>query len=233
MSAGGHPSPILPCEQHLLGDLLHSLSQPLTSLRCSLELSIQDGTEKQQQGVFAALQQTESVIELVQLMREYLDPEPPSRNCQASLARAVHSLAEDLSSIAAVRSIRLRVAGTCMATLPIAEPQLQRALQYLILPMIAGAASESEVVLVLKEGPDGAELCARNNHQLCREVGTADPRPKRDSARDTISRVRLAIGVRTLETAGATLYFEEDASGFVLRILEVSGSLEGFKPRRS
>jgi len=219
MSASAPSGPTLPRDQHLLGDLLHSLSQPLTSLWCSLELSFEDGTEKRQPAVSAALQQAETVIGLVQLMREYLDPEPLSRNCTAGLAPALQSVAEDLSSIAAVRGVCLRVAGTCAATLPVAQPQLRRALEYLILPLIARVPTESEIALDLREGPGGTELRAQNNHIFStHEAGPANPRPKRDSAQETISRVRLAIGVRTLETAGATLSFEDDSPGFVLRI---------------
>ena len=219
MSASASSGPTLPRDQQLLGDLLHSLSQPLTSLRCSLELSVEEGTEKQQHAVSAALHQTETVIEMIRLMREYLDPEPQARNCAAGLAPALQSVAEDLSSIAAVRGVRLRVAGTCAATLPIAEPQLRRALEYLILPLIACVPTESEIALDLREGPSGTELRAQSNHSFfTREADTGNPRPKRGSAQQTVSRVRLAIGVRTLETAGATLSFEDDSPGFVLWI---------------
>lgn len=219
MSASAPSCTTLPCDQHLLGDLLHSLSQPLTSLRCSLELSVEDRTEKQQPAVSAALQQAETVIGLVQLMREYLDPEPLARNCAAGLAPALQSVAEDLSSIAAVRGVRLRVAGTCAATLPISEPQLRQALQYLILPLAACVPREREIALDLREGPSGTELRAQSNHPFCaRKADTANPRPKRGCAQETVNRVRLAIGVRTLETAGATLSFEDGSPGFVLRI---------------
>ena len=219
MSASPPSCPTLPRDQQLLGDLLHSLSQPLTSLRCSLELSVEDGAEKQQHAVSAALHQTETVIEMIRLMREYLDPEPPAPNCRAELAPVLRNLAADLSSIAAVRDIRLRMAGTSVATLPIAESQLRRALQYLILPIIACVPAKSEIVLVQREGPSGSELRAQSNHAFRRgEGGTVNPRSQREPARETISRVRLAIAVRILETAGATLSFEGSSSGFALRI---------------
>jgi hypothetical protein len=65
----------------VLGEMFHSLSQPLTSLRCSLELSLQlpaglsieKVAEHHQQSVALALQQTERVIALVESIREYLD----------------------------------------------------------------------------------------------------------------------------------------------------------------
>ena len=129
----------------MLGELLHSLSQPLTGLRCSLELSlhlpldrsIEEVTEQQQASVSAALQQTEKVIGMIQLMREYLDAEQPEPQAFSSaLAPALRSVIEELSSIAAVRGVRLRLVGTCVATLPVPESRLRLALQYLIATLI-------------------------------------------------------------------------------------------------
>jgi signal transduction histidine kinase len=77
MSTSPHSFPKLPRGPDVLGELLHSLSQPLTSLRCSLELSIEEVAEQQQESVSVALQQTEKVIGMIQLMREYLDAERP------------------------------------------------------------------------------------------------------------------------------------------------------------
>jgi hypothetical protein len=74
---------------NILGDLMHSLCQPLTTLRCSLELSLDnDGKlltelpadavmERQQENISLALQQTDEVIRLIQLMRDYLDTDDP------------------------------------------------------------------------------------------------------------------------------------------------------------
>ena len=74
MSTSPHSFPKLPRGPDVLGELLHSLSQPLTSLRCSLELSlelsIEEVAEQQQESVAIALQQTEKVIGMIQLMRE-------------------------------------------------------------------------------------------------------------------------------------------------------------------
>jgi hypothetical protein len=105
--------------------LLHSLNQPLTSLRCSLELSLDEVAERQQVSVSAALQQTEKVIGMIQLMREYLDADQPGPEViPAALAPAARSVIEELSSIAAVRGVRLLLVGTCAATVPVQESRL-------------------------------------------------------------------------------------------------------------
>ena len=224
MSASAHSFSRLPRDQELLGDLLHSLSQPLTSLRCSLELSIDEVTEQQQQMVSAALQQTETVIGMIQLMREYLDAEQSAGQHAVALMPVLRSMAEDLSSIAALRNIRLRVVGTCAVRMRVAEPQLRLALQYLILAMIERQPAGSEITLLVAEGPAGAVLRAQGERRFVgpeasRSGKTPDNRQsKRDSVGATMRRVRLAIAGRVLETAGAALALDDGAPGFVLRI---------------
>jgi signal transduction histidine kinase len=224
MSASAHSFSRLPRDQELLGDLLHSLSQPLTSLRCSLELSIDEATEQQQQTVSAALEQTETVIGMIQLMREYLDAEQGAGQHAVALMPVLRSMAEDMSSIAALRNIRLRVLGTCAAKVRVAEPRLRLALQYLILAMIERQPAGSEITLLVAEGPAGAVLRAQGERRFVDPEGSRpgkapdNRQSKRDSVGATMRRVRLVIAGRVLETAGAALALDDGAPGFVLRI---------------
>jgi hypothetical protein len=237
MSTSPHSFPKLPRGPDVLGELLHSLSQPLTSLRCSLELSIEEVAEQQQESVAVALQQTERVIGMIQLMREYLDAEQPGPEAFSSaLAPVMRSVIEDLSSIAAVRGVRLRLVGTCTATVPVPESRLRLALQYLIASMIEAQPVGGKVTLLLGEGPAGAVLRVEGERGFRevdfqnQEASAMSPRTKRDpegstsASGSTLRRVRLAIASRVLETAGASLVFGDvsrtrvDPAGFVLRI---------------
>jgi len=228
----------------LLGELLHSLSQPLTSLRCSLELSLELSPEEveEQQSVSVALQQTEKVIGMIQLMREYLDAEQPGpETCRAALAPALRSVIGELSSIAAVRDIQLRLAGTCTATLPMPEARLRLALQYLIGALIEAQAAGGKVMLLLGEGPAGTVLRAGGDCEFREaEFPEMDGRDREQSATNsltrrhaaeptsasTLRRVKLAIASRVLEAAGASLVFGDgntghpaaDPVGFILRV---------------
>ena len=193
-----------------MGELLHSLSQPLTTLRCSLELSLDEVAEQRQASVSTALQQTEKVIGMIQLMREYLDAEQPRPEaCTAALTPAVRSVIEELASIAAVRGIQLRLVGTCAAVVPLPESRLRLALQYLVSTMIDTQSVGGKITLLLGESPAGAVLRAED------ERGPREPSP----TTATLRRVRLAIASRVFETAGASLVFcEVGCAGFVLRI---------------
>ncbi|HEX9110885.1 MAG TPA: hypothetical protein VF845_05365 [Terriglobales bacterium] len=221
MSAAAQPSLKLVQDQEVLGELLHSLSQPLTSLRCSLELSFDEVAEQQQATVSAALQQTEKVIGMIQLMREYLDAEEPGSEAHpVALAPAVRAVVEELSSIGAVRGIRLPLAGTCTASVPVPEPRLRLALQYLLAALIQAAPANSEITLRLEEGSSESVLrveCEKGTR--LRDGGARAAHSKRDSVSGTLGKVRIAIASRVLEAAGVFLTFEGgDRSGFVLRI---------------
>lgn len=208
----------------MLVELLHLLSQPLTGLRFSLELSLQlpldrsieEVTEQQQASVSAALQQTEKVIGMIQLMREYLDAEQPEPQAFSSaLAPAMRSVIEELSSIAAVRGVRLRLVGTCMAALPVPESRLRLALQYLIATLIEARPVGGKVMLLLGEGPAGAVLRVEGERDFQKQ------KPGATNPQTTLRRARIAIASRVLESAGASLVFgggDVDATGFVLRI---------------
>jgi hypothetical protein len=226
----------------VLGELLHSISQPLTSLRCSLELSIlelsiDEGAERRQEGVAAALQQTETVIGMVQLMREYLDAEHGGPEaCPVALAAVLRSLIQELSSIAEVQGVRVRMAGTCAAVLSLPESRLRLALQYLIAPMIDGQPLGGKVTLLLGDGPEGAVLRVEGDRgsespNLCEyndpEPGASSTKSQTQGAAtngSTLQRVRMAIARRVLESAGALLTFSDGAGvgiafiGFVLTI---------------
>jgi signal transduction histidine kinase len=231
MSASSHSFPKLPGGPNVLHDLLHSLSQPLTSLRCSLELSlepsVEEVAERQQESVAVALQQTETVIGMIQLMREYLDAEqqetPSSSSLSLSMfAPVLQSVIEALSSIAVVRGVQLRLVGSCSATLPVPESRLRLALQYLIAAAIETQPMGGKVTLLLGEGPAGAVLRVEGE-RISIESNFCDP--EHGPAMSTLRRVRLAIASRVLEGAGASLIvfggvgqIGADPVGFVLRI---------------
>ncbi|MGA2980835.1 MAG: hypothetical protein ABSD76_14690 [Terriglobales bacterium] len=216
MSTNPHSFSKGPLSPDVLGELLHLLSQPLTSLRCSLELSlehslalsIEEAATQRQESVAAALQQTEKVIGMIQLMREYFDAEQPGPIAfSAALEPTMRSVVEELSSIAAVRGVRLLLVGRCTATLCVAESRLRLALQYLIAPLIEAQPAGGKVMLLLGEGPAGTVLRGEGERGFRELSGT----------RSTLRRVRLAIASRVLRTAGASLVLgDSDSTGFVL-----------------
>lgn len=223
MSAATQPAIRLLQDQEILGELLHSLSQPLTTLCCSLELSIEKATGQQHEAVSTALEQAERIINQVRLLREYLDAELSAPSAQpVRFASAVISVVEELSSVAAVNQVTLQVDGTSDTTIAIAEPRLRLALQYLFGLLIEGLPPKAKVILHFEEGVSASLLHA--------EIITSGPRlqaasgrhgsPRRDFS--TCRKVKLAIASRVLESGGASLAIHRDGSGLVVRIPRVS-----------
>ena len=214
MSAGPQPIFGRTQDQAVLGELLHSLSQPLTSLRCSLELSVEDVAGQQQNTVSAALEQTDRVIGVVRLMREYLDTESIAAAQPVPLGPVLRSVVDGLSSTAAERQVRLRLTGGCSSTVALAEPRLRLALQYLIGVLIEEQPRHRDIMLRLEQGPSESELRAQVERL---PAAAAASRP--DPVTATLHNVQRAIARRVLESAGASLVLDcGDCVGFLLRL---------------
>lgn len=210
-------------DPEILGELLHSLSQPLTTLCCSLELSIEKAAGQQQEAVSAALEQAERVISQVRLLREYLDAELiiPAGQVVA-FTPVLRAVVEQLSSVAAVKQVTLLVVGASSATIAVAEPRLRLALQYLLGTMIDGLPANCEIMLRLEEG--AAESLLRGEVESRSSVmdspfGILE---QHDEARISSRKVRLAIASRVLESSGASLTLGGAPAAFLLRIPRLS-----------
>jgi signal transduction histidine kinase len=212
----------VPLGSDVLGELLHSLSQPLTTLQCSLELSIEHVAEQGQDNVASALQQTERVIGMVRLMREYLDAEQRGPGAHSvALEPALRAIVEELASVAEVRAIQVRLTGESAATLRVPEARLRLALQYLIAAIIEAQPAGGKVMLLLGEGPAGTVLRAEGSCRLREHLGRGT-NPGQETSDPALRRVRQAIAVRVLEGSGASLVVANNHHGepvaFVLRI---------------
>jgi signal transduction histidine kinase len=215
VSTGPQPVPARAQDHALLGDLLHSLSQPLTSLRCSLELSAEDGAVQKQDAVSAALEQTDRVIGVVRLMREYLDSETPSvSQPPVPVGPVLRGVVEQLSSVAAERQVRLHLSGGCSSTITLPEQRLRLALQYLLGVLIEERPRHGEITLRLEQNPSESEL------RVCvSDEESSFAAPRQDPVIATLHQVQLAIARRLLESSGASLVFSRDrCTGFRLRI---------------
>lgn len=199
-------------DHDVLGELLHSVNQPLTSLRCSLELSLDEAAEPQQTSVVLALQHTEQVIGMMQLMREYLDAEQTGAEVRrTSVDQVLRNVIEDVSSIVEVRGISVRIEGACSATVAVPASRLRLALQYLGLALMASADDGGTLLFSLEEGSTESALRAK--------IVGSTRRAETNSTQDTIRRVRLAIAQKILETGGMLLTTENGVhAGFALRI---------------
>ena len=214
MSAVPQPLPGRTQDQEVFGKLLHSMSQPLTTLRCSLELSVEEVAGWQQDTVCAALEQTDRVIGVVKLMREYLDSESiTTPQTPVPLGPVLRSVVDQLSQKATERQVRLQLTIGCSPTIALPEPRLRLALQYLIGVFVEEQPQHRDITLRLEQGVSETELRGHVERDTSRATAT-----RRDPAIATLHEVQLAIARRLLEFAGASLVFgRADPSSFLLR----------------
>ncbi|HVM92869.1 MAG TPA: hypothetical protein VMT67_08675 [Terriglobales bacterium] len=209
----------LPQNSNLLQDLLHSLSQPLTTLHCALEHSLgQDDPEHPSESAFA-LEQTDRVIELVRLMREYVDAET---GCFLAapfpLGLAVENVLEQISVLAEVRGLRLFAYGTSTVSIPVRGAWLQRALLYLTSELLNVAPAGCAVTILLEDGPFQSVLSAHcvptnSSDDPMRELPAQNPEAK------TAHQVKIEIARRVLANSGASLdFYSNGQAGFVIRV---------------
>ncbi len=200
----------------VLGHLLHSLCQPLTTLRCSLELSLDEFNERQSEPISVALEQAARAIETVELMREYVEFERDSGPAgSVALAPAVHAVLEQLSVVAEANHVPLVASGMSVAVLIVNEFWLQRALRYLIGALIETQAPGNAVIILLEDHPSGSLLSAhsRSRGQLRSHQTTES------GVASHLREGRLAIAQRVFESAGASLDMSSgDHPGFEVRI---------------
>lgn len=200
----------------LLGHLLHALCQPLTTLRCALELSLDDFNDRQCEAVIVALEQTDRAIETVELMRECLELEHGSSPVgSVGLMPAVNAVLEQLAQVAEAHRIPLAVSGTSAAVLMANEYWLQRALRYLIGSLIETQAPGNAITVLVEDRASHALLSA---HSLGRRQFTGD-HAESGRAASHLRQARLAIAQRVLESAGASLDLcNGERSGFAVRV---------------
>ncbi|PYX29472.1 MAG: hypothetical protein DMG80_14425 [Acidobacteria bacterium] len=215
MSSGPQPLFGRTQDQAVLCELLHSLTQPLTSLRCSLELSVEDVAGQQHDVVSSALEQTDRAIGVVRLMQEYLETESvASSPLPVPLGPVLRTVADQLSPKASERQVRMRLTGGCSSTIALPEPRLRLALQYLIGVLIELQPRHSDITLRLEQGSTESELRAQAERDSPNEAMRG-----RDPALSSLQSVQLAIARRLLESAGASLAFDHgNCSGFLLHI---------------
>jgi hypothetical protein len=87
--------------QAVIDDLLHDLGQPLTALRCSLDLALRrKATEEQlQEALNQAAVLTDRLLKIVSSERQLLDAESASKAVRMDLSETVRAVAADFEPV--------------------------------------------------------------------------------------------------------------------------------------
>ncbi|MGA7292996.1 MAG: hypothetical protein WBW53_02430 [Terriglobales bacterium] len=239
MSAGAHSISTQSRGPDLLGELLHFMSQPLTTLHCALESSIAQETIAAPEDVCLALDQTDRVIEAVRLMREYLEAEQPCPFiAPVALDPAIHRALDQLAVVAEARGVRLSAEGATNAMIHLGEARLDRILIYMIGILIESAPLGAEIMLSSADGPFGSVLSGHIPADPCLVDKSLVGRPSAErslvnhsstghhpggllaaSALSVLWQAKISIAQRALESSGSSVEFcLDDKPGFTVRI---------------
>ncbi len=223
---------LLTQNQGLLQDLLHLVSQPLTTLHCTLEHSLtldllnEDAVVRSQE-VALALQQTDRVIEALRLMREYLEAE--ERRFLAEpfpLGLAIENVLEQISVLAEARGLRLFACGTSTTAIPVKGVWLQRAFFYLVALLLESEPDGRVITVVMEDGASQSLVSAHSLPMNSSSDVPPDPPPRCAPDVNTLRQVRIEIARCVLEASGASLeLYSGGNAGFLIRLPRFSSHL--------
>jgi signal transduction histidine kinase len=210
----GNPPRLPDCEpRRLVSDLFHALSQPLTSLCCSLELTLQQSPtpEQYRESVSRALAQAEKVSWLATGMRELFDASEVGEDCEVlPLQAAVESAVSNLLPVAESAGVQIYCLPRSACAVRFEAHRLQQGLFHLL--GFAVSAGGRGAVVKIEVGECGEEGVL--GVMVCEGVG-GDQEPG-----ELVRRLGLGIACAIFEAAGGSFRAERsvDYLGVEVRI---------------
>lgn len=208
-------------DRELLADLFHALNQPLTSLRCCLELILQSPPgrleNRARRNLRLALHQAESIAWLTGRIRDVVEAGNPTGSQEgADLKDCLFETAADLLPMAEAARKRLWLDTGDSCPVNISPNRLREAIFHLIEFGVGCARAGSEIKLVAGQNDQAAVLTLQ--FAAGRVTKTAASNRQRLPARGLKGRLDLAIAQRIFESSGGRLEVHKQASHWSLEI---------------
>jgi signal transduction histidine kinase len=203
----GDPATRAKYESHqLVSDLFHQLSQPLTTLCCSLELALLQTPTAEQYGeiVSEALGQAEKVSALATAIRELFDAGQAGEGGEVlDLRTAVADAAVDLLPVAESAGVQVCYVPGPACAVWFDAPRLRQGLFHLIGFVIGSGGMGAAVKIELAErGADTVLALTVSGEGFYGGPSTAD------SDQELLRRLGLGIARAIFEAAGGSLTVE-------------------------
>jgi signal transduction histidine kinase len=195
-------------KQQLVSELFHALSQPITALRCSLELALHMPTVvPSKESLHLALTHAERIAQLAGSIRELVQADDPGDEKTAIvLEDYLREAISDMQPIAAAAQVGLELCGS-LGSRVVAEPRrLKQALFYWLEFALASAAAGSRVELAISQQAGQGVVTA----SLRRKHISGDADETETPSQSLSRRLGLAIAGRIFETAGGGLQVQND-----------------------
>jgi hypothetical protein len=196
-------------DHQLMDDLFHALSQPLTTLRCGLGLSLQhsSGGKQLRRDLEIALQAAESVSWLVAGIRELTEATSPSPTGSANLHECLRKTLDDLEPLARSAQLRLSLVSNVSMEVKMEPSRLRQALLYLLEFIWRSSPGGSEMTITMVE---------ETEHVVLTFQGPLPP-PARETC-DLKLRVAWAIASRIFRAAAGSVHLQADSSHCFLKV---------------
>ncbi len=199
-----------PERQTLISELFHALNQPLTTLRCSLELALyQQGTlEHYRECVQHALEQTGRAVHLVLSIRALVDAEDPGDGREiVQLDSKLQEVVQDFRLVAEAREVSMSLSCDSPLLL-LAEPRrLHQALFNLVDSTLSGSRPGTELKIQARATAAEAALMVMLTTPEASAPGSGElsiVHEVEDTSREQFSGLGPAIARRIFEVASGS-----------------------------
>lgn len=193
--------------RQLMSEVFHALSQPLTTLRCSLELGLRTrhSTEEYRTRLAQALEQAERTVRMTAQLRrlaEAIDCDDRGQTCRFD--EALKLAAEEITALGEVRKVGVQIGVGPPVVVACDEQRLAQALFHLLEFVLDSASQEGEVVGQSKLHSEGLVFAVGS-----KMASTLEPEPTGGTVDLDDEGSRATLGLRIadyiLQTVGGKL----------------------------
>jgi signal transduction histidine kinase len=219
------------CEyQQLMSDMLHDLSQPLSTITCLLEVNLllSHSAKQSRHNGQIALQQVRSVVWLFRALRELWEAgNAPHDQEVLSLDACLREAVADLRPVAESSNVKLSLTSSSDSLVTFQAGRLRQALFHLLEFALGSAAAVAEVKVTAVEDEEAVRVTVAISPIAISEAGGSGPKARAvgsrtDSAegkqRELKRRLGLAIARRIFEGANGSLQTENSGGRLYLEV---------------
>jgi K+-sensing histidine kinase KdpD len=202
-------------DQQLMSDLLHDLSQPLSTLTCLLEVNLLLSRPLKQvrHDLKIALQQVHWIVRLFRGLRELAEAANSHQDRErVALTACLREVVADRRPNAGPGGVEISVSSNSDCVVNFEASRLRQALVHLLEFAVGSAAAGAEVAIAVVEDDEAARLTIAVSPTAIlsaepasedRVAGSAESQERRQ--REWNRRLGLAIARRIFEVAGGSL----------------------------
>jgi C4-dicarboxylate-specific signal transduction histidine kinase len=196
-------------KQQLVSELFHALSQPITALRCSLELALHTpSSAPSKENLETALSHAEKIAQLAGGIRELVQADDPGdEEAEIALEDYLQETISDMQPIADAAQVSIEFRGSLHRRVLTEPRRLKQALFYWLefALMSAAAGSRVEIELDQQSGRGMVTATVMRKHMSANGAGESETKSQNLSRR-----LGLAIAGRIFEAAGGGLQVQDD-----------------------